>query len=155
ARKRYEEAIASLKNRKAAGEPGGQVDTYVRLADLLRSRLNRPDAADKVMDDMVADNPDSFQARLARGSYLGKIGLLEKAAQDIGRARDALAPGEADVLLASADRAQARGQGARARAALEEGARLHPDDFRFRLALAALEVRAGPARRAEALRRLH
>ena len=45
-------------------------------------------------------------------------------AEDIGKARDELAPGEADVLLAAADLAQARGQTDRARSDLEEGARL-------------------------------
>ncbi|HVS40495.1 MAG TPA: tetratricopeptide repeat protein [Gemmataceae bacterium] len=139
---------------KAVADGPHQVNTYVRWAAVLRRRLADPKGADDVMDRMVANNPDSFQARLARGRYLREIGLLEAGAKDVAYARDKLAPTETDVLLASADVVQENGDTEAARRDLEDGLKLHPDEPRFLLGLAALELRSGPDGREKALARL-
>ena len=125
----FQEAAAAYE--KAVAHGPQQVETYVRWASVLRRRLASPKDADGVMDRMVEKNPQSFQARLARGRYLREIGLLEAGAKDIAFARDQLAPGETDVLLASADVVQENGDVEAARRDLEEGLKLHPDEAAF------------------------
>lgn len=47
-----------------------QVEAYVRLAQLLRSRLKRPEDADAWMNRMVQRNPNSAKAHVLKGQYL-------------------------------------------------------------------------------------
>src|SRR5205823_1312272 len=76
---------------------------------LLRRKLNRTDEADRVMEAMVRANDGDFRAYLARGHYWTEAGAPEKAAKDLGRARE-LAPDDPEVLLAAAAAALARGR---------------------------------------------
>ena len=120
-----------------------RADAYARLTNIYRSQLDKPAKADEVMERLVKANPESVRARLARGDYLRKLGLLAEANQEISYARKKLAPDEADVLLASSDLAQAAGKADEARGYLETGLTQHPDDPRFHLGLADLELRRG------------
>jgi tetratricopeptide (TPR) repeat protein len=119
-----------------------RVESYVHLASVLHRRLDRPKDADDAIDEMVRANPDSSQAHLARARYLRETDRLDAARPDLEAAR-AEAPDDPDVLLAAADLAAALGDPKAALQALEEGARAHPDDVRFRLGLASLELRPG------------
>jgi tetratricopeptide (TPR) repeat protein len=142
---------------RAVDKAPAQIDTAVRLTALLRDRLDAPDDADEVMEWVVEKNPGSSRARLARARYLRRLGgekEMAEAAREVEVARDRLAADDADLLLTSADLAQASGKADRARSELERGARLYPADLRFPMGLASLELRAGPERRAEAVRRL-
>jgi cellulose synthase operon protein C len=134
ARKLYDQAIQHQPDR---------VDTYVRLANLFRRRLDRPEEAARLMDRLVEANPQSYEARLARASYRKQLGKLEDADEDLRLAREKLAPDRAEVLLASAELAVARNQTDDARHLYQRGAELHPKDHRFPLALATLELRRG------------
>jgi tetratricopeptide (TPR) repeat protein len=125
--------------RKAVRYAPTQIDSYVRLAGLLRGQLKQAAQADKVMDDLVTANGQAFQAYLERGRYRLQNGVLVGAFQDVERARQ-LAPDAADVLLASAEMAQARKNVAQARTFLERGVQLHPRDSRFYHTRAQLEV---------------
>ena len=71
--KRYPEAVARLT--KAKDRDLTRVATFDRLARLLRSRLNKGEAADRIMDarvvkdGLIATNPRSGRAFLLRGLY--------------------------------------------------------------------------------------
>jgi tetratricopeptide (TPR) repeat protein len=125
-----------------------QVDAYVRLARLLRLRLDRPQRADRLMDSLVTANEQSFRAYLGRGRYRKEFGALADAARDLQRAEE-LAPEEADVLLAGAELARARGDHTEARRRLERCRALFPQNLRLFQELAALETAVG--RRSEAI----
>ncbi|WP_165066903.1 tetratricopeptide repeat protein [Paludisphaera rhizosphaerae] len=131
---------------KARGHAPAQIESYVRLANLLRRRLKDPDGADRIMDaradagGLVATNPKSFRAYLERARYRQEYGLAG-GDEDVRRAAD-LAPDEADVLFAGAERALARGEHEAARAAFDRLARLHPQDHRPYQGLADLELSA-------------
>jgi tetratricopeptide (TPR) repeat protein len=145
---RRDDAPAARSFTRAIEHDPHQVDAYVRLARLLRLRLNRPVQADQVMEDLVKANDRSVPAYLGRGRYRQEFGSLDHAAEDLKRAEE-LAPGEADVLLAAAGLARARGDDAEARRRLQRCRELHPQDLRPFLDLGALEVAAG--RRPEAV----
>ncbi len=132
-----------------------RVDTYVRLASLLRRRGDNLVAKDgkkgvkrysdpkEVMDAMVAAaGPQSAEARLARGRYLREVGLFADAVRDVEAARK-LAPEDAEVLLASADAKMEKGDLKGARTDLELGLAAHPKEVRLRVGLAALGLREG------------
>ncbi len=130
---RSEEADAHFLEAKAAYEKAihhgpRRVATYVRLASLLRRRgdqlatdpgdgkshkdadgVTRYANPQDVMEDMVkASDPPSAEALLARSGYLREIGLFADAARDMDAAR-AMAPEEVEVLLASAELEQEKG----------------------------------------------
>ncbi|HXG10619.1 MAG TPA: tetratricopeptide repeat protein, partial [Gemmataceae bacterium] len=126
-----------------------QVAGYVQLAALYRNRLQQPDKADEIMAKLVQANERSFQAHLARWHYQKELGRAEAEA-DLARAQE-LAPDAADVILAAAESAEARGEVALVRAGLERGIGLYPQDYRMYQALAALEIRAGQYREAAAI----
>jgi cellulose synthase operon protein C len=139
---------------KAIKHAPQQIDSYVRLADLIQRRLgkDRPRArvaqAQKVLDQLVANNPEAFQAYLARSRYRQQHGNPDGAATDAARAL-ALAPDQVEVLLAVAKVAELARDFDQARTHLERGLKLHPGDTRLYEALASVELMAG--QRPEAL----
>src|SRR5262249_22706277 len=94
---------------KAIEQAPSHVESYAALADLLRNLLDRPHQADQVLERLVAHNNRTARAYLIRARFQTESGLLAEAERDINRARE-LAPDEADVLLAAAEAAQARGK---------------------------------------------
>jgi tetratricopeptide (TPR) repeat protein len=130
-----------------------RLDGYQRLADLLYARLERPEQAGKVLDDMVAANPKSYDAYLRRGRHRQRLGSLEEAWEDVGKARE-LAPDQVEVLLAGAELAVARGDLAAARGFVQRGLDRHRRDVRLYEMQSWLSYRAGePAEAVAALRR--
>ncbi|MBY0523237.1 MAG: tetratricopeptide repeat protein [Gemmataceae bacterium] len=127
---------------KATQHEPQRVEYYAQLASVLRRRLNRPQEADRVMDQMVAANPRSAPAYLSRGTYAAEFLSMEKASADVAQAR-ALAPDDAEVLLASAEFAMASNRLDDARGYLERGMQLHAKDARLCQSLARVELRAG------------
>jgi tetratricopeptide (TPR) repeat protein len=163
---RYAEAAEWL--RKAVADAPHEVDNYIRLADLLRRRLKGAEAtheADRVINALVAQNERAYQAYLGRWQYRRAAWTsppdsteLAKAGQDVARALE-LAPTEAETLLAAAELAQLRFAAdpahlpeelAKARAHLQTGLRLHPQEMRLYRSLAGVELRAGRRDRAVA-----
>ncbi len=138
--KEYDLAEASL--RRAVRKDPAQLDSYALLAELLQSRLQRPDDAAQVMEEMVGANPRSARALLLRARYHRARGAPERGAEDTRQAT-VLAPRDPDVLLAAAEEAVRQGDLARARTDLAHGLKLYPRDARFYRALAAVEVKAG------------
>ena len=54
-----------------------QIEAYIRLADLLRTRLDKPAEVAKVLDKMVELNPKSYRAYLERGNQR-RLGRFER-----------------------------------------------------------------------------
>jgi cellulose synthase operon protein C len=136
------------------------VNTAYQLAKLLRSQLNpAPDLdkaadADKVMDALVEAAPDSVDARMVRCRYYQAVGNLDAAERDLAHLRNKLAPNSVDVLISSAELAEARHRYDEARTHLETGRTRFPDDPRFATALARLELRAGSEHKPAAAQQL-
>jgi tetratricopeptide (TPR) repeat protein len=126
-----------------------RVQTAYELARLLRSPLNpAPDLdkaadADKVLNSVVEAAPDSFDARMVRCRYFQAVGNLEAAERDLAYLREKLAPDNVEVILSSAELAEARRRYDEARKHLQHGRERFPNDSRFSTALARLELRAG------------
>ena len=126
-----------------------RVEAYVRLAEVLRHRLNDPGRADAVMDareekgGLIAANPKSAAAYLERAAYRERYAVpgVDPAA-DVAKALT-LAPDDAAVLLAAARVALAKADADAARKHLIRGVETHPDVTAFYQSLAELEHAAG------------
>jgi tetratricopeptide (TPR) repeat protein len=91
---------------------------------------------------LVAGNPHSFEAYLARGHYRQSFHALDEAAKDLATALS-LAPQNVEVLLTAADVAQSRNRLDEARDLLRRGMEIAPREARWYTTLALLEQRAG------------
>jgi tetratricopeptide (TPR) repeat protein len=139
--------------RKAVTDDPRRISSHVLLAEILQGKLAQRDEAGAVMDAMVAGNAKSYQAYLARGRFHKQRGELAKTEADIRRALD-LDPKNDEVILASADWAQAKGNVEEAHRIVQQGLVLYPDSEPMYHALAELELRLGRRTSAiEALRR--
>lgn len=139
--------------RKAVEHAPQDVDSYLRLAKLLQDhpdvrgpgRLGEPE---RVLDDMVARNPDSYQAYLGRfrlrvqASGATSPDARARAHADLERAL-ALAPGNVDVLLAAAGFAQAERQLARAKEYVDRALAADPHDVRAHRTKARILLQEG------------
>jgi tetratricopeptide (TPR) repeat protein len=139
----YARAVAAYG--QAARHDPKCVEAYQRQADLLETRLERPEQAGKVLDRMVAANPQSSQAYLIRARHRQRLGSLEEAWADLGRARE-LAWLGAEVALKRHDPERAV---ALARQAVPADSR----DYRDHLWHARVLEAAGRAAEAEAVLR--
>ncbi len=148
---------AAVKAYEAALEHSPDLlDTYSRLAWLSQSKLDRPERARKLLDDMIARFRTSPKAWLMRGRFLAEFGSLDAALADLEEAGK-LAPEALDVLFASAQLAYDRAAAARAegrdalaqrivaesRRELQRGIELHPDQLDLRLQCVMLEAHFG------------
>ena len=136
----YEASAESLQRAIAAAPD--HINSYILLAELLGRRLKQPREAQTVMDAMVAANPNSWQAYLARARFYYGKGMIDAAATDFYKACD-LAPQQGEVLLAAAQIALLRGNLAEARAHVPPRLKVDPRNEFLYLALATLEQRAG------------
>jgi tetratricopeptide (TPR) repeat protein len=146
--------------RKAIELSPQRMASYLRLAELLRRQVDPVRHAElaaearRVLDDLVANNPNSYEAYLARWRHHLAAGLtkgspnLAEAAKDVTRAVE-LAPDQADVILAGAELARTREDLIAAREQLQRGLKQSPHDVRFHQAMIALELHQG--RRLEAV----
>jgi len=116
------------------------VSAYSNYAAMLRSIQEKPDIADRVMEQLIKENPDSPTAYLAHGQYLVGIGEPDRGQRDIEKAYK-LAPEDADVLLTMATRSEAKKKDAQAVEYLELGKKAHPKDPRFYQGLAGLAMK--------------
>lgn len=137
---KYEKAAEWF--RKAIAIDPHRLESYVLLAEVLQAKLNEPEQAAEVMNDLVQHNPRSFQAYLTRSRFLQKHGDNARAEKDIQEALT-LAPEEQAVLLAAADWSQSHGNSDTARKHLAKGIALHPTDATMYKALAGLELTSG------------
>jgi cellulose synthase operon protein C len=148
AKKEYEKAAAWYE--KAIQDDPHDIAAYTLFVNLLRRHFGKPHKADEVMDKLVGQNEQSFQAFLARGAYRKEYGSREDAVKDFEKACE-LAPDEGDVLRTMADLAldQSPRDFDKARRYLQRSLELHPQDVVSHQTLARLEQGAG--RRSEAI----
>jgi tetratricopeptide (TPR) repeat protein len=124
-----------------------RLDLPVKLADLYARRLDQPDRAGQVLEEMVTANPDSAGALLARARWREGRGQIDGAAADLDRAA-ALAPLDPTVHLAASEFARRRDRSDEARTHLERGFAVRPNDPRLHEAAANLELRLGQRKQA-------
>jgi tetratricopeptide (TPR) repeat protein len=128
-----------------------RVDTYDRLARLLRVELGQIGKADSEIAEMMVQNPGVGRAYIYRWRYKQTF-APPAMASDIKTALK-LAPDDSEVLATAALAAVLKPDEAAARAHFEKGCRLYPKNPGFALGLARLEIRAGHPERAEAVLR--
>ncbi len=144
--RRYDEARTWYE--KSITDDASQIAAYDRLAALFRNHLGDPAAADRIMDrliagDVKAPRPSGLQAQayLTRAHYR-EAHRLDGAADDVSQALK-LAPDDADVLVAAAERARRGNDLAEARKLSERGVKLYPKDDRMYQSLASVEAMSG------------
>jgi tetratricopeptide (TPR) repeat protein len=87
---------------KPEGGPGAkQVEAFSLLAQLLRRKTDGAQQADAVMKQLVALNPDSPQAHLARAQYISMTDKMDAAKENLEQAYS-LAKDDVEVMLAMA-----------------------------------------------------
>ncbi len=137
--------------KKAAGDgadgkaqPGGDenIEAYVLLARILRSRFSRPKEADQWMENLVKFNPKSAKAHLMRCDYLKNAGLLDEALEEALSALE-LAPDDRDALLMAAQCSLAANQVEPARRYALRGIELYSYNVLMYATLADVEIQAG------------
>src|SRR5262245_1476478 len=138
----HEDAAAVEWYDKARQHAPTQLDSSARLAGLLRRRLEQPERADQVMDEMIAANDKSFQAYLTRANYRRKFGSFEGWQEDVTQAQK-LAPDETNVLIAAAELAQVRNDLDQARTLLKKALEREPKRPGLYSALSGVELQAG------------
>ncbi len=119
-----------------------EVNIYTGLAAMLRPLPNKEKLADRVMEQLIAANPDSAAAHLRYGQYLVSTEREEEGEAETAKASE-LAPDDADVLYITGNLAwqkedEEERDYEKAQELLEKGRELHPDDIRFYQSLAAL-----------------
>lgn len=129
---------AALSYERAFREDPRQIEAYVRLALLLQDRLDQPERAEQVLDELVSKNSQSTEAYLARAMHRLNRGWLAKAGSDLEHARR-LAGDDPRILLALADLEGRRGRRQEARRWLLQGRTRAPRHLAVHLALATLE----------------
>jgi tetratricopeptide (TPR) repeat protein len=136
----FEESAKSF--RRAIADDPAQIESYVLLSELLTRRLKRLAEAAEVIDTMVAANPKSWKAYLARARFGFGNSKYDASAEDIKEAFQ-LAPEQVEVLLAAAELAFLTGNLADARLYVNRGLALTPKIERLYRSLANLEMRCG------------
>ncbi|MGD0382521.1 MAG: hypothetical protein ABSA77_03300 [Thermoguttaceae bacterium] len=138
ATREYENAQKSFE--KAIEYSPKQIDTYPRLANVLRKGLDKPKEAYNCMLNLVKNNPDSAKAYVYLGNYWGSIDSKEEAKQttdkDIDPKEEAmkaaekaleLSPDDEDGLLLAAGCSMALNKLEQARKYTEHNLEVHKD----------------------------
>jgi tetratricopeptide (TPR) repeat protein len=159
ATREYENAQKSYE--KAIEYSLTQIDTYPRLANLLRQSLEKPKEAYDCMQNLVKNNPDSSKAYIYLGTYWDSM-EKEEAKQatgndDIDPKEEALkaaekavelSPDDQDALLLAARCAIASDKPEQARKYTEHNLEIHKDSPTIYTTLAEIIVRAGDKEKA-------
>jgi predicted Zn-dependent protease len=133
---------------KAIADDSTRFTSYSLLAGLLRNNLRKPQDADQLMDDMVKANAGVGRAYVVRYRYDSEFRRPPRP-DDLKSALDR-SPEDPEVLLVAGIAAeQARDIGA-ARAHLEKGRRLDPQNLEVLISLARLQMRSNQIADAEA-----
>jgi tetratricopeptide (TPR) repeat protein len=122
-----------------------KVELCRTAAELLRRNLQRPVAANQIIEQMVGKAPDSVPARQAAARYYaaGEAPDWGQVEQHARYALDTLKAQNAELSLLAAQAAMAQKQLDRAKTVLENGLKQHPDDLHLRQLLARVELMGG------------
>ncbi len=135
----YDTAAETFKKTIANGS--NQLMAYLRLAELLRYRLSRPQDADRWMEKLVSVNPKASQAHVLRGRYLLAINEIDEALEEASQGLK-LAPDDADALVLAATCNLAKGKIDEARDCAARGIKLFPSSVDMYKTMADIELRA-------------
>jgi len=116
------------------------VDAYVRLAQVLRFRMDRKAEADKWMKKVVEANPDSADAHMSRGNYLLDVNETDKAMEHARRALE-LEPDNRRAIWLAARCAMEQEDYVEARKYAKHGIELFPEHVPMYTSLADIELR--------------
>ena len=115
-----------------------QTRTYGLLVEAYE-RLNQPEDAQRIIDQLVSANADAYQPYLQRARFHRRHGN-DKAAQADLQTAYKLAPDQAEVILKVADAARAAGNWAEATRLLKDGMERFPDHAAFYQSLAWVKI---------------
>ncbi len=113
---------------------------YRNLADLLREQRGRPGLADRVMDQLVNANSDSYESYLSRGQYYRKAEDSDRAESDFRKAYES-SPEDEEVLLALGLLFKEQGDLDEANQLFVTANEKYPEDSRFYQQLADVSMR--------------
>jgi tetratricopeptide (TPR) repeat protein len=154
----YNGAVKSF--RSAIELDPARLESYIELSDVLRRQPSKAAEADSELDRMVAANPKSSRAFVARAAIREQLAalpetepgksktLLQGAAED-ARTALGLTADDAEAILLAGEVAQQQGQLDAARQFFKSGGEKHPADVRFWQAQASLEFKAGNPKQSE------
>lgn len=135
----YDTAAETFK--KAIANGPNQFMAYLRLAELLRYRLSRPQDADRWMEKLVSVNPKASQAHVLRGRYLLAVNEIDEAFEEATKGLK-LAPDDAEALILAATCNLAKGKIDEARDCAARGIKLFPRSVDMYKTMADIELRA-------------
>jgi tetratricopeptide (TPR) repeat protein len=121
--------------RRAIKADPKKVSAFVYYAGLLQTPLKRIDEARTVLDQAVANAPQSAEAYAGRAQFFRSLGKTADAAADIRQAVK-LKPADGTILQSAAEIEQLAGNTKAARAHYQEGYRLFPTNSKFLTAVA-------------------
>jgi tetratricopeptide (TPR) repeat protein len=121
--------------RRAIRADARYVGAYVYAAGLQQSQFKNLKIAGELLDQAVAANPESPEARAALGGHLRRQRKFDDAARCVKDGLDRQ-PDNALLLLTASEIASAAGDFRQSRALLDRGCSAHPKDTRFVCALA-------------------
>ena len=122
-----------------------KVELCRTAAELLRRNLQRPVAANRVIEQMVGKAPESGPARQAAARYYagGQPPDSAQVEQHTRYALDTLKAQNAELSVLAAQAAMTQKQLDRAKTVLENGLKQYPDDLHLRQLLARVELMSG------------
>ncbi len=150
AKKEYVQAVRSFE--EAIKLQPKKIESYALLVEVLQERLNQPEEALKVMNDMVQANADSYQAYLLRARFQRRRGDEKAADSDLQTAHQ-FAPDRPEVILALADVARVKGNLEEATRLLQEGLKRHPKNVDLIRMIVGVKIDTGHGVEAIALAR--
>ncbi|MGA2797719.1 MAG: tetratricopeptide repeat protein, partial [Thermoguttaceae bacterium] len=155
----FDNAMESY-NKAIKGSPA-RIDTYQRLAMLLRTRMDKPKQAFDCMQSMIKNNSDSAKAYICLGNYWQSVNTKEEAKKAAEKDADPkeeamkaaekaveLAPDDHDALLLAAQCSMAMDKTDQARKYTEHNLEVHKDLPIIYTTLAEITARAGDKEKA-------
>ncbi len=115
-------------------------EVYSSLAAIVRSKENKPELAERIIDQMVEVNPKSAEAYVQRGRLHSAWGNPDGARADAEKAYQ-LKPEDTEALLFIAETASVDEEFDKAREYIDKAKKLHPDEVRIYRAAALLEMK--------------
>jgi cellulose synthase operon protein C len=115
-------------------------EVYATVASIVRSKNNKPELAERIVDQMVEANPKSAEAYIQRGRLRLQWGNPDGAKADAAQALE-LKPDDVDALLFAADGAAKDEKYDKAQEHVDKAKKLHPEEARVYQAGAVLEMK--------------
>lgn len=129
-------------------QPGAETDAFILLAAILQERLEEPESAQTILEELVKRKSEEPRAWLAMTSWYRERGDLEAAAKAVDKAVE-LGGDDPSCVFAAFEMALAEKDAERAMEIAKRAAELFPNDERSYRGLAAVTIQAGDLAEAE------